>query len=450
MSTRTISWLPPVGGSRGPAASNFRLKAEAAKSSSTKSVSWLPASAGSQRGLWTVVAVALLVGTLGAQMPDPRQMSGIPRPDPQLQSGVVTVRVIRGSFDNPVVSLTVELEGPSPAMRATTDGAGRAEFKGVPAGTRVKAVAVVAGERIESQEFAMPGAGGIRLALVAAGAPEAPSASGPAAAAPDTGPVQPGDVVLGEDSRFIFEMGDDGLSVFYVLQINNSSSTRVQPSRPVVFELPVMARGAALLEGSSPQARVAGRRLEIKGPFAPGNTLLQVAYTAPFRGADMVIEQPLPISLKHVAVVAEKVGNMQLSSPQMPEQQTFPARGNLYIAGRGGAVAAGSVMRFVFSGMPHHPVWPRNLALGLALLILAGGAWSAFRGVGAGTARDGQKRELEARRDRLFDELTALEASHRDGKADEEHYATRRRELVAALERIYAALDDAVAVSRVS
>ena len=383
-------------------------------------------------------------------MPDPRQMSGIPRPDPQLQNGVVTVRVIRGSFDNPVVSLTVELEGPSPAMRATTDDAGRAEFKGVPAGTRVKAVAIVAGERIESQEFAMPGSGGIRLALVAAGAAGSPSPSGPPAAAPNTGPVQPGDVVLGEESRFIFEMGDDGLTVFYVLQINNASSTPVQPAKPVVFELPASARSAALLEGSSPQARVAGRRLEIKGPFAPGDTLVQVAYTTPFSGADMVIEQPLPVPLKHVAVVAQKVGDLQLSSPQMPEQQTFPARGNLYIAGRGGAVAAGSVLRFAFSGMPHHPVWPRNVALGLALLILAGGAWSAFRSTGAGSARDSQKRELEARRDRLFDELAALESSHRDGKADPEHYAARRRDLVTALERVYAALDDEVAVSRAS
>ena len=100
--------------------------------------------------------------------------------------------------------------------------------------------------------------------------------------------------------------------------------------------------------------------------------------------------------------------------------------------------------------MPHHAVWPRNVALGLALLILAGGAWSAFRGTGGVSARDRQKRELEARRDRLFDELTVLESSQRDGKADPEHYDTRRRELVTALERVYAALDDEVAVSRAS
>ena len=66
-------------------------------------------------------------------MPDPRRCPASP-PDPQLPAGVVTVRVIRGSFDNPVVSLTVELAGAVPAMRATTDDAGRAEFTGVPAG----------------------------------------------------------------------------------------------------------------------------------------------------------------------------------------------------------------------------------------------------------------------------------------------------------------------------
>jgi hypothetical protein len=396
----------------------------------------------------TLLALVLTLAGLAAQMPDPRQMSGIPRPDPQLQSGVVTVRVIRGSFDNPVVSLTVELAGPSPAMRATTDDAGRAEFKGVPAGTRVRAVATVAGERIESQEFAMPASGGIRLALVAAAPTGPPSA--PPAAAVESGPVQPGNVALGEDSRFIFEMGEDGLSVFYVLQITNGSSTRVQPPTPVVFELPALARGAAVLQDSSPQAKVAGRRLEISGPFVPGNTLVQVAYTAPFGDADLAIEQPLPIPLMHVAVVAQKVGNLQLSSPQLRDQQTMPANGNLYIAGRGPAVAAGSTLRFVFSGLPHHSVWPRNVALGAALFILAGGAWSAFRGAGSGAARDGHRHDLEERRDRLFDELTALEASHRDGNADAEHYAARRRELVAALEEVYAALDDEVAVSRAS
>ena len=78
------------------------------------------------RGALLAAVLALATATAAAQMPDPRQMSGIARPDPQLATGVVTVRVIRGSFDTPVVSLTVDLVGAAAPMRATTDGAGRA------------------------------------------------------------------------------------------------------------------------------------------------------------------------------------------------------------------------------------------------------------------------------------------------------------------------------------
>ena len=82
--------------------------------------------------------------------------------------------------------------------------------------------------------------------------------------------------------------------------------------------------------------------MEIAGPFQPGDTIVQVGYTFPFGDANLTIEQPLPVPLTHVAVVAEKAGEMQLSSPQMREQQTMPANGKLYIAGRGGAVDAES------------------------------------------------------------------------------------------------------------
>ena len=39
----------------------------------------------------------LCVAQLGAQ-PDPRQMSGLPLPDPALPDGTITVRVIRGQI----------------------------------------------------------------------------------------------------------------------------------------------------------------------------------------------------------------------------------------------------------------------------------------------------------------------------------------------------------------
>jgi hypothetical protein len=358
--------------------------------------------------------------------------------------------VARGSFANPVDSLTVDLVAGSTTKQATTNAEGRAEFPGIAPGTKLKASAVVAGETLESEEFSMPASGGIRLALIAADPSTGPSPPAAPAAPQPAVPAQPGEVVLGEDSRFIVEMGEDGLNIFYVLQIRNAASAPVQPAQPVVFELPVDAKGAGLLEGSSPQAKLAGRRVEISGPFRPGDTLVQVGYTYQFGDATITIEQPLPVALTHVAVVVEKAGEMQLSSPQVREQQTMPANGKMYIAGRGGAVAANQVLTFKFTGMPHHSTWPRDIALACAFLILVGGAWSTFRGGSKRPGDDNRRRDLETRRDRLFDELTTLESEQRQGTIDAERFAARRRELVTALEQVYAALDDEVAVPRAS
>ena len=39
-----------------------------------------------------------------------------------------------------------------------------------------------------------------------------------------------GHVVLGEQTRFVFEMGDEALNVFNILQIVNTARTPVQPA----------------------------------------------------------------------------------------------------------------------------------------------------------------------------------------------------------------------------
>src|SRR5204862_957653 len=93
--------------------------------------------------------------SLQAQMPDPRQMSGIPLPVADLPAGTVTVRVVRGAITNVLTGQLVELTGGPSPLSAKTNDAGRAEFSGLQPGARVKAVTTVNGERIESQEFAV-------------------------------------------------------------------------------------------------------------------------------------------------------------------------------------------------------------------------------------------------------------------------------------------------------
>ena len=45
----------------------------------------------------------------GFQMPDPKQMSGIPRPVTDLPDRAISVRVIRGSLSNNIANQPVEL-----------------------------------------------------------------------------------------------------------------------------------------------------------------------------------------------------------------------------------------------------------------------------------------------------------------------------------------------------
>jgi hypothetical protein len=373
-----------------------------------------------------------------AQLPDPKQMAGRPLPVGDLPVGTVTVRVVRGSMTNVIPDQTVELTGGRSPLTAKTNAQGRAEFSGLRPGTAVVATTTVGGERLQSQEFTVPASGGIRVALVA-------TADGGANAAAAEAPARAGEVVLGEQSRFVIEMGDEALSVFYILEVVNRAPAPVQPSKTLVFELPPDAKGAGVLEGSGAKAVVAGTLVTVPGPFAPGSTLLQFGYSLPITAASVSLEQKLPVALTQFSMMAQKVGAMGVSSPQIAEHRDMPVQGQTFIVAKGSGIPAGGTISLTFTGLPHQPVWPRNVALALAGAILAAGVWASVRGRTNTPGEVDRRRRIEARRDRLFADLVALEEQHRARTIDADRYAARRRDLVAALERLYAELDEEAA-----
>src|SRR5262252_4795504 len=63
------------------------------------------------------------------QMPDPKQMAGIPRPVNDLPDGSISVRLIRGQLSNNIASHAVELHyANGRVVKVSTDDAGRAQF----------------------------------------------------------------------------------------------------------------------------------------------------------------------------------------------------------------------------------------------------------------------------------------------------------------------------------
>ena len=376
---------------------------------------------------------------VGAQiaMPDAKQMSGIPRPVDDLPAGTVSIRLVRGDLSNNIVNHPVELHVGGKINVVATDENGRAQFSGLTAGAPLKAVAVVDGERLESQDFQAPAGGGIRMLLVATDKEKQAKAAAEAAA-----PAIAGSVVIGGESRIVIEPdGEERARVYYLLDIANTARSPVNPSTPFTFDTPADALGTTIMEGSSPQAVANGTRVQVKGPFPPGNTLVQAAFALPVSvGGSIEISQQFPATLEHLAVIVKKVGNARLSSPQLAKQQEMPANGELYIAGAGsGAITAGQPVMLTVSGLPHHSTVPRWIALSIALGIVLVGVWAASRQ--DPEVRGAARKALIGRREKLFQDLVRLELDRRRGRGDQSRYAARREELVAALEHVYGALD---------
>ena len=117
-------------------------------------------------------------------------------------------------------------------------------------------------------------------------------------------------------------------------------------------------------------------RVTVTGPFAPGQTEVQVGYQLPYSGGDAVVNQKFPVPVGNIAVLMKKVGEMSLASPQLPERQEREFQGDRYVLGQGPAQAAGSTLTLNVSGLPHHSSVPRTIALLLACLMVAAGIWA--------------------------------------------------------------------------
>jgi hypothetical protein len=372
------------------------------------------------------------------QMPDAKQMSGIPRPVDDLPAGSISVRLIRGSLSNNITNHPVELHVGSRIERVRTDESGRAQFDKVPGGATVKASADVDGEHLESQEFTAPPSGGIRLMLVA-------TDTSKGAATEPGAPAVSGLVAISNQSRIVIEPSDESVNVYYLIDISNTARAPVNPSTPFVFDVPKEALGTGLMEGSSPQASVTNGRVAVQGPFAPGHTPLQVAFSLPSEGGSIQFAQTFPASVESLAVIAKKVGDMTLSGSPLTAQREMPAQGEMFIAATGGTVNAGRPITLSIDGLPHHSGAPRFIALSLAIGIILAAVWASGTPSGAEAANAAAERKrLLTKRDKLLNELVRLESDRRSGRAqtsDDRRYFARREELVSALEQIYGALD---------
>jgi hypothetical protein len=384
-----------------------------------------------------IVIVALAVSVTAQQMPDPAQMAGQPLPAPELETGMVSVRVVRERMGNNVTNHPVTLAGPGQRLDANTDAQGRATFGDVPPGMRVVVQTVVDGETLQSVPFTIPASGGVRIALIA-GLDAAAARERLEREQAAQQPARQGIVVFGGESRVILEFQDDNLQVFYLLDIVNNARTPIDIGEPLFIVLPEAASGAGALEGSSTLAVVQGDRIRINGPFPPGVTQVQVGYRLPYSGDTTVVSQQWPAAFEQVFVAAEKVGSLQIASPQFQQQQEANAGGSPFLMATGGRINAGGSLTVTLTGLPHRNTMVRDVGVAVGVLILVAGFWAALTGP---RARNTRIEELKRRKDKLFADLVVLEEDHRHQRVDERRYTSRRQTLVSQLERVMGELD---------
>lgn len=322
----------------------------------------------------SLVVVAPAAGQIN--MPNPKEISGVPLPAADLAAGSVSVRVIRGGFDKNVPNQPVVFTIDGTPRTISTDAQGRAQVDGLKAGAIVSASTVVDGATIGSQTVTLAGSG-IRFVLVAVdpdmAAREAEDKRLAASAA------VPGTVVFGPESRIVIEPGDETVTVFYVLDVINSARTPVDIGGPLMFQLPTGARGAGLLEGATPQAKILGPKVTVLGPFAPGTTSVQLGFELATGADTKTIRQTWPVSMPEGTIVLQKTGREDLVSTQVSSKSETTSNGQQVIFGRTAAVPAGGTFEVEVTGLAHHARWPRYLGLSLALGFVLVGLREGFR-----------------------------------------------------------------------
>ncbi len=398
-----------------------------------------------RRGAWFIMALlaVALLGESGMRpavaqinMPDPSMIAGRALPAPELPDGTVSVRVVREAMGNNITGQQVSVTAGGTTKGGTTDEQGRAQLTGFPASAEGTATTTVDGETLVSQPFAVPAKGGIRIILIS-GLQAVAERKAKEQAAEAAAPAVKGSVTIGGDSRIMLEFADDSLRVFYILYIVNTARAKVDVGGPLILDLPTEAQSAAVLEGSAPVATARGSRIIITGPFPPGVTPVQIAYGMPHSSANLTIEQTFPAAMDQLLVLTQKVGGLQVASPQFTEHDEGTAQNGIaYLIGGGRGLPAGGTLTLNLTGLPVHSIIPRNVAIGLVIVILLAGAWFSYTGEAGGA----QKR-LAERRDSLLGELVKVEEQRRAGKLDGAKYAARRQRLMTDLERVYGELD---------
>jgi hypothetical protein len=365
------------------------------------------------------LAPDLPAGTLEIDL---RDRGGQPIAARQVQLAVVKTKPGGGEADRQVGIL----EG-------NTDAAGRVRWTGLTTGETAGYVAVTEHEglRLGTQPFRMPDENGLRGQIVAL--------------------KRAGDsrvLTLDPRSKIIIDLREGAIQVMFALLVRNTSQEVFDAGEEgLAFPLPDGAVGAQELGGGEPLDITAGESVRLKSSIPPDSgatfvTQMRFGYVIPADGdSSLELEQIFPVALPDPFILVPAKTGLTLEGAGLKRlQDEADNQGDKIHAYGIPAIGAGGTLRLRVLGIPARDSTGRTVAAILCLLLL--GATAVLAGPrGASDKLATERDSLTRRREKLFEELVALEEQRR-GNPDPPagtngRLADRRKDLVGKLETVY-------------
>ncbi|MBK8482651.1 MAG: hypothetical protein IPL40_16055 [Proteobacteria bacterium] len=232
---------------------------------------------------------------------------------------------------------------------------------------------------------------------------------------------------LAPGTHVLAQVSEGRLSCTHILVLVNRGPRLVDlGAGGLVVPLPTGALRAALSEETERVARLDERAAAIvlRGPLPPGQLVLQASYELPYDGATLEFRQHLPLgSARSLLALAEAPG-VELSGPNLEMREVRRHQGVAMQLFSLSPVARGKQLELTLRNLPHRAEWPRQLVLGLTVLI----ALWATAGIIQGRRHAARR---AAQRETLLNALAALERRQASGAIDASAYAAERAALIA-------------------
>ena len=274
-------------------------------------------------------------------------------------------------------------------------------------------------------------------------------------------------MTIGPGARLVVQMREDTLQFLEMLPLENTSDKLFDPGAGALeIPLPTEFTGAQPQQSDCPLEVRQSHGMAVRGTFTPKRSMVgttakaagqEVAFgfVLPYHSETRDFEQSVPNGIGSFTLITEQASadrpvDLTVTGPGVGPREARELGDRKYWVMAVEAIPAGGVLKFTIHGLPSTGSTGRAVSGVLALLLIASAVVFGRRPRG-GKGRSGpsakeERLRLTNLRETLFAELVNTERDRRKGAGEATPARDgERKQLVARLERVYrdlAALDD--------